>query len=83
MSEDENTWAALLITLLNLAGPRDKAAPAIADALSEALRRDDLSGDPETVSGLLGDVRRIMIESGYTDRLNKFPNLSVLEGGRK
>lgn len=82
MSEEpENSWRATLHFLIGLASLDDPALPALADALSRAASSPEAVPAPGELEALHPDIRRIMVDSGYVDRVSRWPRMPVIDGG--
>lgn len=82
MSEEpEDSWRATLHFVIGLASLDDPALPALAAALSRAASSADTLPSPGELEALHPEIRRIMISSGYVERVSRFPAMPVLKGG--
>lgn len=83
MSEGpENSWRATLHFVIGLAGLDDPALPSLAEALSRAASSADTVPEAGELEALHPEIRRIMVESGYVDRVSQWPKLPIIKGGK-
>lgn len=80
---EEESWRANLYFVIGLCGIDDPAFPDLAKALALAAHSPDaMPTDDEwkRLGPMLGDA---MKRSGYVDRMNKWPLLQVIDGGKE
>lgn len=83
MSEEpENSWRATLRFVIGLASLDDPALPALAAALSRAASSPEVGPAPGELEALHPDIRRIMVDTGYVDRVSSWPRMPVIDGGK-
>lgn len=80
--EPENSWRATLHFVIGIAGLDDPALPFLALALSNAASSAGSLPAPGELEALHPEIRRIMINSGYVERVGQFPMMPVLKGGK-
>lgn len=79
---DEQSWRESLYFVIGLTRLDDPALPALAAALSRAAVSADAVPAIGEFEALHPEIRRIMVESGYVDRVSIWPRLRVVRGGK-